>query len=101
MRDYYGEAQGQRVADVDWIRDIGAQGYVAFHKDANIRRRANELAAVDAANLRMFVIPNASITGQEMVKRFYDNFMPISNATGKLGPYIYGVYEKKITKLHP
>jgi hypothetical protein len=101
MREYYGEAEGQRKADVDWIADVGAEDWVAFHADSNIRHRLDELAAVDAAALRSFVIPNASITGQASLQRYLTNLARISRAARQPGPYIYGVYESRIDKLHP
>ncbi|MDP9430117.1 MAG: hypothetical protein M3Q47_15200 [Actinomycetota bacterium] len=101
MRDYYGEAEGQRKPDVDWIADVGAEGWVAFHKDSNIRRRLDEVAAVDDAALRMFVIPNANLTAADMLSRYLANLAAISRAARNGGPCIYGVYERRIDKLHP
>lgn len=101
MRDYYGESEAQAKADVDWIGDVGAEGWVAFHKDANIRKKTDELAAVDASGLRMFVIPNANITADQIIARYLTNVLRISRAARKAGPFIYGVYEAEIKRLHP
>lgn len=101
MRDYYGETEGGRVPDVQWITEVAAEGWVAFHKDDNIRRKLDEIAAVDRSELRMFVITNANLTGAVMGQRYVDNLPRISRAARKAGPFIYGVYKDDINRLHP
>ncbi len=101
MREHYGEDAGAHTADVDWIAEVGDRGWVAFHKDDNIRRRAEEIAAVEAHSLRMFVITNANLTGAAMAQRYVDNLARISRAARKAGPFIYGVYDDELKRLHP
>lgn len=101
MREYYGEAAGAQVADVDWIAMAAQQDWVMFHKDANIRRRADERQAVADHGGRMFCITNASITGAQMLERYLTSLAAISRAASRPGPYIYGVDEKKINRLYP
>jgi hypothetical protein len=101
MREHYGEVAGARTADVEWIADVGDRGWIAFHKDDNIRRKAEEIAAVDAHSLRMFVITNASLTGDAMAQRYLDNLARISRAARRPGPFIYGVYDDELKRLHP
>lgn len=101
MREHYGEVAGARTADIEWIADVGNRGWVAFHKDDNIRRKAEEIAAVDAHSLRMFVITNANLTGAAMAQRYVDNLARISRAARKPGPFIYGVYDDELKRLHP
>ncbi|RBY87449.1 hypothetical protein DQ240_07640 [Blastococcus sp. TF02A-26] len=101
MREHYGEEAGAQMADVDWIADVGDRGWVAFHKDDNIRRKADEIAAVVAHGLRMFVITNGNLVGAVMAQRYLDNLARISRQARKPGPFIYGVYEGRIDRLHP
>jgi len=101
MREHYGEDAGAHTADVDWIAEVGDRGWVAFHKDDNIRRRAEEIAAVEAHSLRMFVITNANLTGAAMAQRYVDNLARIPRAARKAGPFIYGVYDDELKRLHP
>jgi hypothetical protein len=45
-----------RLVNADWIAEGGDLGWIGLRKDANILRRAEEIAAVDAYDLRMLVI---------------------------------------------
>lgn len=45
MAEHYGEQAGQRVADVDWIAETARLGWLAFNKDAAIRRNQAEADA--------------------------------------------------------
>ncbi|ORA40576.1 MULTISPECIES: PIN-like domain-containing protein [Mycobacterium avium complex (MAC)] len=47
MREHYGETRAQTVADNEWIALTAQRGWIAFHKDDNIRR--NEWGAAGAS----------------------------------------------------
>lgn len=102
MADVYGERIGQGLADVEWLRDAGAQGWVVLIKDDRIRYRPAELDALTTAGVRAFCLTNANLRGLEMAQRFVDQLPKITRiATEQPGPYIYGVYADGVRALWP
>jgi hypothetical protein len=99
MRDHYGEAQAQRVADVDWIALTAQRGWIGFHKDAEIRRNEVERRAVLDTGARMFCVPRADITAADVAARFIQNLGAIVAAVQEPGPYIYSVQTNRIARL--
>lgn len=70
MAEVYGERVGQGLADTEWLRDVGAQGWVVLMKDDRIRYRPAELEALTASAVRAFCLTNANLRGTEMAERF-------------------------------
>ena len=56
------------VEDVVWLAHCGRYQWVAITKDHGIRHRANEIAMVRNAKVRMFVIGRAELTGQQQAE---------------------------------
>lgn len=56
--------------DEVWLPFVGEKGWVALTKDKAIRRREAELDAVIAHGVRMFALPNGSLSGQQMAELF-------------------------------
>lgn len=102
MADVYGERIGQGLADTDWLRDVGENGWVVLMKDDRIRYRPAELEALTAAGVRGFCLTNANLRGAEMAQRFVDQLPKIQRiASEPAGPYIYGVYVDGVRALWP
>ena len=101
MASVYGEDAAQRLADDVWLRDAGARGWVVLMKDDAIRRRPAERDALVDAGVRAFCLTNAQLRGEEQAARFVDNRHRILRQARKPGPYIYGVYERRIARLWP
>jgi len=101
MRDVYGEERAQRIRDEEWMADAAAAGRVALMKDDKIRRRPAELAALQVAGLRAFVLTNAQLPRAEMARWFVENLPRIIRTCRRPGPYIYGVYDGRIERLWP
>jgi PIN like domain len=99
MREHYGEAQAQRVSDVEWIALTAQRGWIAFHKDAEIRRNEVERRAVLDTGARMFCVPRADITAADLAARFIRNLGAIVAAAQEPGPYIYSVQNSRTTRL--
>jgi uncharacterized protein (DUF433 family) len=99
MREHYGKTGAQRVADTDWIELTAQLGWIAFHKDAAIRRNEVERIAVTRFGARMFCIPNANLTATEAAKRFTRNIRAVAAAAEAHGPFIYSVHTRTIEKL--
>jgi hypothetical protein len=55
--------------DGDWLKGVGAAGWVVITKDTRIRYREPERAALIAAKVRAFVFTTADLNGAEMADR--------------------------------
>jgi len=99
MREHYGEAGAQRVADVEWRGLTAERGWIGFHKDAEIRRNEAEHRAVVATEARMFCVPRADITAADLAARYIANLPAIAAAAMAPGPYIYSVQTDRIVRL--
>jgi hypothetical protein len=101
MAAVYGEQIGQRLLDETWLLDVGQRGWVVLMKDDAIRRRPAERDALIAGGVRAFCLTNAQLKGEEQARRFVANLGRILRQAGRPGPYIYGVYERRIDRLWP
>jgi hypothetical protein len=99
MREHYGKIGAQRVADTEWIELTAQRGWIAFHKDAAIRRNLVEQMAVTRFGARMFCVPNANLTAAEAAKRFTRNIRAIEAAAEADGPFIYSVHTRTVERL--
>jgi predicted nuclease of predicted toxin-antitoxin system len=65
-------AHHQRFApdapDTEWLAVAGAAGWLVLTRDQNIRRRPNELAAVRAARVCMFVLGQGNLSAAETAR---------------------------------
>jgi uncharacterized protein with PIN domain len=52
--------------DVDWLRTVGARGWVVLSKDEAIRRTRHEREALRAAGVKAFFLTQQGLTGVEM-----------------------------------
>ena len=53
------------VSDVEWLREVGARGWIVLTKDKSIRRRPLEYEAFTSARCRVFVLTATDVTGDE------------------------------------
>jgi copper oxidase (laccase) domain-containing protein len=70
-------------------------------KDDAIRRRPAERDALVEAGVRAFCLTNAQLCAAEQTERFVSNRHRILQQARKPGPYIYGVYERRLRRLWP
>jgi PIN like domain len=99
LREYYGEQHGQRVSDREWIQLTAQCGWIAFHKDAEVRRNVAERQTVIDHGARMFCVPRADITAADLAARFMANISAIAVAAQADGPFIYSVQSHRIVRL--
>ena len=71
------------------------------HKDDAIRRRPAGRDALTEAGVRVFCLTSAQLRGAEQTARFVENRHRIIRQARTAGPYIYGVYAKRIARLWP
>lgn len=102
MADVYGERIGQGLADTEWLRDAGKNGWVVLMKDDKIRYRPAELESLTTSGVRAFCLTNANLRGSDMAERFVEQLPKIQKiASEQAGPYIYGVYTDGVRPLWP
>lgn len=101
LADVYGERRAQEIADREWIERAGQENWVVLTKDDRIRYRRVERDAFVAANLRVFCLTTARLRGEDQTARFVNNINRILQRSRKSGPYIYGVYEKRLGRIWP
>ena len=101
LSSVYGEAEGQRVSDEDWLRLAGACGWLVLMKDDSIRRRPWELTALQEAKVRAFCVTNASLTGQQYADLIVRHRHRIIQRGRHPGPYVYGIYDRGLGRLWP
>ena len=88
----------QDAKDADWLPDVGARGWVVLTKDKRIRKRPDELAAVRAACVRMFVLSTGrGLSGEGMARVFLDSRARMERFIRKTpAPFIAGVSGKQV-----
>ena len=95
MRERYGPADAQRLADIDWIADASAEGEVLLTGDKMIAKRPIEARAVAAAQARIFALGNSQLTGPTKAERFLKNEQRIFlRAERTPAPYVVSVNER-------
>lgn len=100
LAEHYGMPADEGVRDEEWLTLAGARGWVVFMKDARIRYRTPERAAVIRHRVRCFCLSSQNLTGEEMAGRFVDNLDAIARACiGDTGPFIFAVHRNRIERL--
>lgn len=99
MRERYGERRAQRIADAEWLADVGRDGLVVVMKDKRIRRRPAEQAAVVAHAVRCFCIARGDLTGTAMAGLLIASRDAILRACAEPGPFMYQVSARRLTRV--
>ena len=101
MWSVYGAGAEQQVSDVRWVTEGAANGWVLLSKDAKMRHRSAELAAIEAAKARVFLLTNQQLTGAQQNETYLRNIHRLVRLSEKPGPYVYGVYRDQVKHLWP
>lgn len=99
LAEHYGIPADEDVADTDWLELAGRNGWVVFHKDAQIRRRQAEREAVERFQVRCFCITRQDLNAAEMAGRYLTHLRSITAACAEPGPFIYAVHAPRIERL--
>lgn len=87
------------MEDEDWIELAGRENWVVLTKDDRIRYRRVERDAFVGVRLRVFCL--TKLRGEEETACFVSNINRILQRARRPGPYIYGVYEKRLKRIWP
>lgn len=88
----------RHVDDVDWLAWC-ADEWIVLTKDAAIRRVGDEARAAQRHMVRMFYLPNQSLSSSEMVQRLAKLWPRISSLAQQPGPYIYAIYSDRVVEM--
>ena len=102
LRSLYGsEEEAQMVTDEKWVSDVGERGWLAFTKDDRLRRERLVQLAMMESSTKVFCLANGNLKADEQAHRFLVNLTRIIVQGRQPGPYMYGVYPNRITRLWP
>jgi hypothetical protein len=96
LAEHYGIPRDQSIADVTWLADSAARGWVALAKDARLRRRPAERDVIRRSGARCFYFTRGHLLAEEYVTRVLSNLDAISSACEQAGPFIYVIHPSRI-----
>jgi hypothetical protein len=99
LSERYGIPADETVPDDQWLKDAGERGEAVLMKDARIRYRPAEKAALVTYAVRCFCLTGGNRTGDEMAACFLDNLDAITTACAERGPFIFAVQRRRIERL--
>jgi hypothetical protein len=99
LAEHYGMPEDERIADVTWLADTAALGWVALVKDERIRRRPAEKAAVRRHGARCFYFTRGDLPAELYAERILANIEAITDACRAHGPFIYVVHPNRIERM--
>ncbi len=80
------------TADVDWLREIGARGWIVIGKDEAIRRNKHERATLLANGVRAFFLTRQNLTGEEAASLLLQCMPAIARRVSRSrGPFICSI----------
>jgi hypothetical protein len=85
MLSVYGTEE-ERISDEVWLERAGREGWLVLTKDAAIRRRPAEIAAVRTHGVRVVCVTTAGLTGPQQTQRIMSNVNRIVQHAAKPGP---------------
>ncbi|KWX02946.1 hypothetical protein LI90_3995 [Carbonactinospora thermoautotrophica] len=99
IQERYG-SEAPRVADVRWIADATADGWVLLGADQRIRYRPLERRALCLYKARYFAFPRGDLTARQMVDRVAAHLDHIARiAVHEPGPYVYHLTESRVVAM--
>lgn len=97
MRDVYGRAVSEPLADEVWISEMTREGFALLTADHRISRNVLLAKAVFEAAAVMFMLPTGALTGQQQAKRYIRNGERIHVLASRPGPAVFAVYERIVS----
>ncbi len=99
LAEHYGIPADESVEDVTWLADTARLGWVVLAKDARIRRRPAERAAIRERGARCFYYTRADLPATESAGRFLHNLAAIERACTEPGPFAYAIHATRIVQM--
>jgi len=74
------------VKDEVWLKYVAKKQWIVITKDKRIKNRKSEIDLVMKNNVKMFVVRQANLTGEEIAKILIDALVNISKFIKKIKP---------------
>jgi len=92
LAEYYGVPADEQVADVTWLTDASANGWICLMKDSAIARNDAEKNTVIAVGARCFCLARQSLSGEVMAGWFLAALDEMTHVVATTPPpFIYAV----------
>lgn len=92
LAEHYGVPADERIADVTWLTDATANGWVCLMKDSAIARNDAEKNTVIAVGARCFCLARQSLSGEVMAGWFLAALDEMTDAVATTpAPFIFAV----------
>lgn len=79
------------VSDVEWLPEIGREGWVLLTKDKDIRRRPLEVEAILNSHVKAFVLTATDLRREAQAAVFVKAMRRIVRICAQRGPFIYNL----------
>ena len=99
LAEHYGVPRDQSVADVTWLAETAALGWVSLGKDARLRRRPAEREVIRLSGARCLYFTRADLVAAEYLRRVLSNLDAISSACAQPGPFIYVIHPARLERM--
>lgn len=91
LAEVYGIPIDESIEDVDWLRDAGEQGWPVLMKDARIRYRPAERAAIVTYGVQAFCLTSGNLRASAMARQYLSVLDDLVTACQQAGPFLYTV----------
>ncbi len=98
LAEHYGKPADEAVDDVDWLALAGGNGWPVLMKDAEIRRRAAERAALVNAGVRAFCLASGNLKSADMAGLFIHHQATIWQRASGDGPGLWSVSRSEVRR---
>jgi hypothetical protein len=99
LRSVYGEAVAREIEDEVWLREAGIRGWIILAKDERIRRRQNELSAIELAGAKAFYLTAGGLKGEVQAAIFVKHINRIIQRSRHRGPTIWAVTQAGLRRV--
>jgi len=99
LRSVYGEAVAREIEDEVWLQEAGNRGWIVLAKDERIRRRQNELHAIQTAGVKAFYLTAGGLKGEVQAAIFVKHINRIIQRSRQRGPMIWAVTQAGLRRV--
>lgn len=98
LAEHYGKPADESVEDVDWLALAGRNRWPVLMKDAEIRRRTAERAALVSAGVRAFCLASGNLKSAEMAGLLIQHQTAIWQHAAGAGPGLWVVSRREVRR---
>ncbi|BEP13302.1 hypothetical protein acdb102_16130 [Acidothermaceae bacterium B102] len=99
LAEVYGKPADRHVEDVDWLELAGTSGWPVLMKDAKIRYRPAERAALVRFGVTAFCLSSGNLLAAEMADQFISVLPQMVAASEREGPALYVITRTAIRRI--